>query len=311
MFPHVMQAEDDGRLRFGLEKIDGLVGGIPSKSLTVIGGEPGIGKTAFAVALSLGAAKQGALVVFFSLDASIETIASRFVLQESLMKQHVPSGGHDGRCASEESPSAGQGLRGLNIRIIDDLGVSIGEIEDAVLEARLDCNDESKQNRKRTLVVVNDLGLCDWAMRREDAGYEAKESSFRDMLQQHKDGTIARQNSAVLVRLRDMAHRLDCSVVTCCSIPRRIEWWADDKRSAIRDLREVGVEQVADIAIIVDRSRYQEEAQSENRPDWGKAELIVAKNRWGRTGSAWVSYDDEAKTLDSSLNDDESRDIKP
>lgn len=310
MFPHVMLAEDDGRFRFGLEKLDDFVGGVPSKSLIVIGGEPGIGKTALAVALALSAAKQGALVVFFSLDASAETIASRLALQEAHMEQHVSGRDHDGECTNEESPSAEQGLCGLNIRIVDDLGISIGEIEDAVIQVQLD-DDDFKQNRKRTLVVVSNLGLCDWATRREAAGNEAKASGFRDLFQQRKDRTEAQQNSAVSDALRDMAHRLDCSVVACCNIPRKVGWWADDKRPAIRDLREAGVEQAADIAIIVDRSRYQEEAQSENRPDWGKVELIVAKKLWGRTGSAWVSYDDEAKTLDSSLNDDESRDIKP
>ena len=309
MFPYAMLAEADGRLQFGLEKLDDLVGSIPSKSLTVIGGEPGIGKTALAAALALSAAKQGVLVVFFSLDASAETIASRFALQEARMKQHVPGGAMTAN-AQARKPSAEQGLRGLNIRIIDDLGISIGEIEDAVIQAQLD-DDNFKQNRKRTLVVVSNLGLCDWATRREAAGNEAKAPSFRKLLQQRKDGTKARQNSAVSDALRDMAHRLNCSVVACCTIPRKVEWWANDKRPTIRDLGEAGVEQAADIAIIVDRSRSQEEVQKENRPDWGKAGLIVAKNRWGRTGSAWVSYDDETKTIDSSLNDDENRDIKP
>ena len=141
MFPYAMLAEADGRLQFGLEKLDDLVGSIPSKSLTVIGGEPGIGKTALAAALALSAAKQGVLVVFFSLDASAETIASRFALQEARMKQHVPGGAMTAN-AQARKPSAEQGLRGLNIRIIDDLGISIGEIEDA--EKRIKNEEESE-----------------------------------------------------------------------------------------------------------------------------------------------------------------------
>lgn len=55
-----------------------------------------------------------------------------------------------------------------------------------------------------------------------------------------------------------------------------------DKRPMLSDLRESGsIEQDADIVMFIDRSTTEAEAESDSRPDWGKAELIVAKNRSG------------------------------
>ena len=52
----------------------------------------------------------------------------------------------------------------------------------------------------------------------------------------------------------------------------------------LSDLRESGsIEQDADIVMFIDRSTTEAEAESDSRPDWGKAELIVAKNRSGPT----------------------------
>ena len=55
-----------------------------------------------------------------------------------------------------------------------------------------------------------------------------------------------------------------------------------DKRPMLSDLRESGsIEQDADIVMFIDRSTSEVEAESENRPDMGMAQLIVAKHRNG------------------------------
>ena len=52
----------------------------------------------------------------------------------------------------------------------------------------------------------------------------------------------------------------------------------------LSDLRESGsIEQDADIVMFIDRSMDEIEAESEDRPDLGSAELIVAKHRNGPT----------------------------
>ena len=52
----------------------------------------------------------------------------------------------------------------------------------------------------------------------------------------------------------------------------------------LSDLRESGsIEQDADIVMFLDRSTSEAEAESDKRPDWGMAELIVAKQGNGPT----------------------------
>ena len=75
------------------------------------------------------------------------------------------------------------------------------------------------------------------------------------------------------------------------------------KRPQLADLRESGsIEQDADIVLLLDRSLTKEEAERQNRPDWGVADCIIAKNRSGETGTvrlAFISEDTKFISLDS------------
>ena len=63
------------------------------------------------------------------------------------------------------------------------------------------------------------------------------------------------------------------------------------KRPMLSDLRESGsIEQDADIVMFIDRSMDEAEAESEGRPDWGTAELIVAKHRNGPTRDITLAF---------------------
>ena len=62
----------------------------------------------------------------------------------------------------------------------------------------------------------------------------------------------------------------------------------------LSDLRESGaIEQDADIVMFIDRSMDEIEAESEDRPDLGSAELIVAKHRNGPTRDIPLAFNAE------------------
>ena len=66
------------------------------------------------------------------------------------------------------------------------------------------------------------------------------------------------------------------------------------KRPMLSDLRESGsIEQDADIVMFIDRSMDEMEAESEDRPDLGTAELIVAKHRNGPTKDITLAFNPE------------------
>ena len=62
----------------------------------------------------------------------------------------------------------------------------------------------------------------------------------------------------------------------------------------LSDLRESGsIEQDADIVMFLDRSYDEVEAASADRPDWGTANLIVAKHRNGSLRDIKLSFSPE------------------
>ena len=83
--------------------------------------------------------------------------------------------------------------------------------------------------------------------------------------------------------LKMLAKELDVPIMALAQLSRAVES-RTDKRPMLSDLRESGsIEQDADIVMFIDRSTSEAEAESDKRPDWGVAELIVAKHRSGPT----------------------------
>jgi replicative DNA helicase len=66
------------------EELDEVTEGFKKGKLTIIGGRPGMGKTAFAISLARNAAfKYGKTVAYWSLELSVDQLLKRFILQEN------------------------------------------------------------------------------------------------------------------------------------------------------------------------------------------------------------------------------------
>ncbi len=79
-------------------------------------------------------------------------------------------------------------------------------------------------------------------------------------------------------------------VIALSQLSRAVEM-RGKKRPMLSDLRESGsIEQDADIVMFIDRSMDETEAESEDRPDLGTAQLIVAKHRNGPTDTVTVAF---------------------
>ena len=93
--------------------------------------------------------------------------------------------------------------------------------------------------------------------------------------------------------LKVLAKEMDMPVIALSQLSRAVEM-RGKKRPMLSDLRESGsIEQDADIVMFIDRSMDEIEAESEDRPDLGSAELIVAKHRNGPTRDIPLAFNAE------------------
>jgi replicative DNA helicase len=116
--------------------------------------------------------------------------------------------------------------------------------------------------------------------------------------------------------LKQLAKELDLPVVGLSQLSRAVES-REDKRPQLSDLRESGsIEQDADIVLFIYREDYYLAAKqpADDHPDflewkesmeraYGRAELIVAKQRHGATGKVRLKFDSRITKFSDAADD--------
>ncbi|MEG0016057.1 MAG: replicative DNA helicase [Gordonibacter sp.] len=240
----------------GFRDVDDLFHGFRGGDLVILAARPGVGKTSFALNLATNAAKLGATVAFLSLEMSASQLVQRILCAEARVSlTRLRSGQvHDADWGAIVEASSK--LSNLEMFIDDTPALSI-------LELRAKARRELR-NAKKGLIIVDYLQLMQPPKARSD-GNRAVEV-----------GEISRG-------LKVLAKEMDMPVIALSQLSRAVEM-RGKKRPMLSDLRESGsIEQDADIVAFIDRSMDEIEAESEDRPDLGTAQLIVAKHRNGPT----------------------------
>ncbi len=245
----------------GFTEMDRMLSGLQPSELIIIAARPSMGKTALALNIATHVALNDKKpVLIFSLEMSQDLLAQRMLCaQASVNAQEL----RRGNLTDSDWPKLSQAIGRLSeapIFIDDTPTISALEI----------------RSRARKLKIEKGLGLI-----------------VIDYLQliQGKGRTESRQQEiAEITRsLKSLARELEVPVLSLAQLSRAVEATAD-KKPMLSHLKESGeIEQSADVVAFIYRDEYYN-VDTENK---NIAEIIIAKQRNGPTGSFQLYWQKE------------------
>ncbi|HEX3677544.1 MAG TPA: replicative DNA helicase [Sphingomicrobium sp.] len=280
-------------LTTGLESLNAKIGGLHKSDLIIIAGRPGMGKSSLGTNIAFAAAQRfirdvedgiepeksaGAPVALFSLEMSADQLATRILAEQSGISSENLRMGKISQQEFRQLARAAAELQNLPLYIDDTPGLTI-----AALRTRA---RRLKRQKGIGAIVVDYLQLLQGSGRGSSADNRVQEIS-----------EISRG-------MKQLAKELNLPVIALSQLSRAVEQ-REDKRPQLSDLRESGsIEQDADIVLFIYREDYYLAAKqpAEDHPDfaawqeemgraYGRAEVIVAKQRHGATGKIRLKFD--------------------
>ena len=249
-------------IQTGYGDLDNTLAGIGQSDLVLVGARPGMGKTSFCLNIALNYARRTKeKVAIFSLEMSSEQLVTRMLSSYAMVDSYNM---RTGRLSSQDWQKLANSvvdLAGVNVLIDDTPNITVSG-----MKAKL------RREGKIGLVVIDYLQLMQG--------------------DRHTDNRV--QEVADISRnLKLMAKELHVPIICCSQLSRGTEG-RTSKRPMLSDLRESGsIEQDADTVIFIYRDEYYMDAEKKEKIDVTKApvaEIIVAKNRHGSTGTVKLHW---------------------
>ncbi|HSY71893.1 MAG TPA: replicative DNA helicase, partial [Alloacidobacterium sp.] len=251
---------------------DKMTSGLQASELIIIAARPSMGKTAWAINIAQNAAVHGGKVVaVFSLEMSKESLLRRMLASQALVDSQKIQKGFLLREDQQKLTLALEQLAESRLFIDDTPGISLTEMRAKARRLR-------QMSGSLDLVVVDYLQL----MTASTSGPGGKRYENR-----------TQEVSAISRGLKALAKELQVPVIALSQLSRASEQRGGDKKPMLSDLRESGsIEQDADVVAFIHReSYYNRDENGQPDPDTeGKAEIIIAKQRNGPTGSVHLAY---------------------
>lgn len=243
----------------GFIDLDYRMSGLQSSDLILIAARPSVGKTAFGLNIAQYITiKKKVTVAMFSLEMSKVQLVNRLLSLESLVEaQHIRNGD---LTESEWAKliEAGDAVAHSNLIIDDTPSISVGELRSKCRKYKLEHN--------LGLIIIDYLQLM-------TTGSKSVKS------RQEEVSDISRN-------LKAIARELNVPVIALSQLSRSVES-REDKRPMLSDLRESGaIEQDADVVMFIYRDEYYHKDTNEK----GIAEILVAKQRNGPTGTVKLKW---------------------
>ena len=267
----------DAPLMTGFSDLDELLGGVQRSDLVILAARPSVGKSTLALNMAMHNAKAGHTCAIFSLEMTADQLAMRALAAETGIDSHRIRLGLYTQSQEELMINAIGELSDLPIYIDDTPYQGMVEIRGKARRLDLD--------RGVDLIMVDYLQLVQG---------------------QHRGGPVNRVNEITEISrsLKVMAGELNTAVIACSQMSRMVEN-RPSHRPQLSDLRDSGsIEQDADVVAFIHREDLYttEEEWAQTRPGQeyprNIAEIIVAKNRKGPTGSIRLEFRDHLVRFD-------------
>jgi replicative DNA helicase len=246
-------------MRTGLEEFDDITTGLHAGELIIVAARPSMGKTALGLNMAeFLAVEDKKAVAFFSMEMSKQQLAERILCSRGRFDSNRL---RKGTLSEEEIHSMGmlcEDLKAVPMLVDDTPGMSLLEL----------------RAKARRLKLRHDVQII-----------------FVDYLQlMHIPKSESRQQeiSTISRGLKALARELNIPVVALAQLNRGPEG-RDGHKPRMSDLRESGaIEQDADVILLIHREGYY---RRDDPTIQNVAELILAKQRNGPTGSIKVHFD--------------------
>ncbi|MBQ8636239.1 DnaB-like helicase C-terminal domain-containing protein [bacterium] len=235
-------------LNTGFQELDILLKNLELSSLITIGGRPAMGKKAFMTTVMLNLLNQKKKCLYFSFSMSEILLIKRLIANLAEIDSNVLN-----------NPNL------LSAKNADKIMDTINKIS----KFDLTINDNNNS--------IEEIKTC--------IEKEQYDFVFIDCLQYINISNKKNRNEnieEVINKLKKIAKENNCIIFVGSQLSRAVEN-RYDKRPILSDLRDSGgIENISDVVMLIYREEYYDYVK-EDALNKGKAEIIVAKNKYGPT----------------------------
>jgi len=259
-------------LATGFRELDDLTCGLQNGEMIIIAGRPSMGKTSFAMNIveHIGA-DNDMPVAIFSLEMSRQQLVERMLCSRATVDSQIVRKGFLSDEQYQALKDAGNNLINKPIYVDDTPGITPLELRGKARRLRA--------GHGIRCIVVDYLQLMSLGTRIESRQQEVSEMSRY---------------------LKALARELEVPVVVLSQLNRAPEG-REDHSPRMSDLRESGsIEQDADVVMLLHREDYyrREDENSQNKED-NIADVIIAKQRNGPTGTVKLTFNSQFTRFDN------------